>query len=350
MTAAKQPIIPQIQYLRGFAVILVVIAHLHQSNARFFDTPLLGDFAYFGFGGVDVFFVISGYIIHRLYGGLQGLNLPFILQRANRIFPLYWAFTAAALIGYFTIGDALTRDAGALDLVGSLSLIPTGQPPILMVGWTLTHELYFYAAYAIWLALPRRAQPWAAAGWGLLTVMSATLFPVVASPWLALVLSPFNLLFLGGGLLAHFDARLQSLRWVTLVLTGAGAVHAMIALSASGLSGLEDPVSRVALMAPFALGCVAAVLAWKPSLPAPVAQIGDWSYAIYLSHILLIGLLARLIPSAMGGSLWSGLIFFVTGLVGCIILGFVSNKWLERPLLQAGKAGIRQLFVANQRK
>ncbi|MDG1416967.1 MAG: acyltransferase [Maricaulis sp.] len=350
MTAAKQPIIPQIQYLRGFAVILVVIAHLHQSNARFFDVPLLGDFAYFGFGGVDVFFVISGYIIHRLYGGLQGLNFQFILQRANRIFPLYWVFTAAAVIGYFTIGDAFTRDAGELDIVGSLSLIPTGQAPILMVGWTLTHELYFYAAYAVWLAVPRKAQPWAAAGWGLLTLLSAVAFPIAASPWLALALSPFNLLFLGGALLAHLDDRFRNQRWVALALAGAGALYGMMSLNGSGLGGLENPAARVVLLAPFAFGFVAAVLAWKPVFPTLLAQIGDWSYAIYLSHILLIGLLARVAPSVLGGSLWSGLVFFLIGLAGCIVLGFASNKLLERPLLRAGKAGIRKLFSADKRE
>jgi exopolysaccharide production protein ExoZ len=348
MTTDKQPIIRQIQYLRGFAVILVVLAHLHQSNVRFFDTVLFGDFAYFGFGGVDVFFVISGYIIHRLYGGLQGLNFQFILQRANRIYPLYWVFTAAALIGYFTIGDALTRDAGELDLIGSLSLIPTEQAPILMVGWTLTHELYFYAAYAVWLALPRTARPWAAAGWGGLTLLAAVFFPQATSPWLALVLSPFNLLFLGGALLAQFDNRLRDLRWLALAIASAGAVYAMVSLHASGLAGLEAPVARVALLAPFALGCVAAALAWKPILPPLATQIGDWSYAIYLSHILLIGLLARLIPSALGASVWSALIFFAAGLLGCIGLGFVSHKLLELPLLRAGKAGIRALFSRHE--
>jgi len=343
-TPTKQTLIPQIQYLRGFAVILVVLAHLHQSNARFFDTTLLGDFAYFGFAGVDVFFVISGYIIHRLYGDLQGLNFQFILQRVNRIYPLYWIFTGAALIGYFAIGDALTLNASELDIFGSLSLVPTGQTPILMVGWTLTHELYFYAAYAAWLALPRMARLWAPAVWGVLTILAAAFFPVTTSPWLTLALSPFNLLFLAGALLAHWDNRLHSLRWIALILTGAGTLYAMLSLNGSGLEGLENPVARVALLAPFAIGCVAATLAWKPKMPAWVIHIGNWSYAIYLSHILLIGLLARFTPPILGDNIWTSLTFYISGLLGCIALGWIAHKLLEQPMLHAGKAGIRFLF------
>lgn len=340
----KPVLIPEVQYLRALAVLLVVFAHIHQHEARFFSQALLGDAAYFGFGGVDVFFVISGYIIHRLYGHHHGLNVSFFVNRANRIYPLYWIFTGAALLGYAVMGDSLTADAGTLNLVSSLTLAPAGQPPILMVGWTLTHELYFYLAYGLFLALPGRWRVWAAAGWGALSLVMAILPGQPASPWVALLVSPFNLFFLAGMAIAAGQDRLASLRWPALALMLAGLAGGLYWSHRTGLDGLTDPALRVAVLAPFAIGVVAAALAWAPRLPASFRRIGDWSYAIYLSHILLIGVLARLMPRFIDGAIWQSPLFYLVCLAGCLALGWISHQLLERPLLRAGKAAIRRLI------
>lgn len=114
-----------IQHLRMVAVLLVVIAHVHQADARFFPGPLMDQTAYFGFAGVDIFFVVSGFIIHHLYRRHAGFDARYFLKRINRIFPLYWIFTALALIGYLAVGDSLTRSTAELNILASLTLIPT---------------------------------------------------------------------------------------------------------------------------------------------------------------------------------------------------------------------------------
>lgn len=329
--------IVEIQHLRALAVLLVVLAHIHQADARFLGTPLLDQTAFFGFIGVDIFFVLSGFIIHHLYSTHSGFDARYFLNRLNRIFPLYWIFTGLALTGYLVMGDSLTRGLGEIDLLASLTLIPTGELPLLLVGWTLTHELYFYIAFGMVLVAPRAWRPWLAAGWAGATLAATYLLPETGSPWIALLFSPFNLLFLAGCLISAGRARLEALRWPALVLAVAGAAGGLAWTQAGGLESIDDSTLRVPVFAPFAIGIVLALLAWKPSLPALAARIGDWSYAIYLGHVLAIGVLARLLPAGF----WSPA-FYVLCLATCLVLGWLTHMLIERPLLRAGKGLIER--------
>ena len=352
MTAAAKPIrdqIVELQYLRALAVMLVVIGHTHQTEGRFFADPLLGEMAYFGFSGVDVFFVVSGFIIHHLYRGISGFDPAFLLNRLNRIFPLYWVFTAAALVGYALIGDQLTRAPGLADILTSIALIPTGQPPVLVVGWTLVHELYFYVCYGIFLMLPARLRGVAALVWAVMTIGFAIMPEKPGSPWLALAVSPFNLLFLVGALLAELKNMASRQRWAALALAVSGLLAGVFWADRLGLEAFTNPAARLLYFGPFALGLVWAVLAWKPRLPVLLQRVGDWSYAIYLGHVMWIGALVRVL--ALQSSLpplAASLLVYGLALTGSVLLGWLSHRLIERPMLSYGKRGIRRLPVTRR--
>ena len=214
--------IVEIQHLRMVAVLLVVLAHIHQADARFLTTTLLDQTAYFGFAGVDVFFVLSGFIIHHLYRDYRGLDVRYFLKRLNRIFPLYWIFTGLTLAGYLVFAGSLTRSFAELDLIASLTLTPHHDLPILLVGWTLTHELYFYALFGLALALPPVWRVRAAGLWAAATIAATVLMPRDVSPWLSVAFSPFNLLFLSGIALSVLRDRLPAWRWPLTVVARAG--------------------------------------------------------------------------------------------------------------------------------
>ena len=327
----------ELQSLRGLAVMLVVLAHIHQADTRFLAPGLFGDIVYFGFAGVDLFFVISGFIIHHLYRDHDKPDAAYFLKRINRIYPLYWIFTLAALAGYFIIGDALTASTGELDYLASATLAPSAQLPILQVGWTLTHELYFYLAYGLALALPRRGRQIAAALWAVASLAFMTVEPGALGPWVQVLLSPFNLLFLAGVVLAELFKRLNATRHIALGLAIASTLMALVWMSLTGIDGLGDPRWRVLLIGPFAVTIVWAVLAWRPALPRFSVSLGDWSYSIYLSHILVIGVLARLAPAVTGTGWLASLALYVLCLIACTVFGALSYRLLEKPLLKLGR-------------
>ena len=151
-----------IQALRAIAASLVLIAHLGQEEADAFAAGLAPAWTLAGVSGVDLFFVISGfvmvYVTRGTTHGAPAIAGRFLYSRAARIYPPYWLFTALAIAGYF-IFDGLSRSLGELDLVRDILLIPGEEPPVLLVGWTLIHEMYFYIVFTGLLLLPRRFLP-----------------------------------------------------------------------------------------------------------------------------------------------------------------------------------------------
>ncbi|MCF6288287.1 MAG: acyltransferase [Proteobacteria bacterium] len=148
-----------IQFLRAIAAIAVVLFH---TSAHFFaiDGKTTGNvfsfFSSFGYAGVDVFFVISGYIIwistHKI-SGLYGV-IGYIYNRATRIYLGYWPYFFILLgLAYFYAPEFLKNT----DYIGSFFLTqPYFSKLLLTVSWTLRYELYFYLCFALLLLLPRK--------------------------------------------------------------------------------------------------------------------------------------------------------------------------------------------------
>ena len=338
----NRPLIVEIQYLRAIAVLMVLFAHLHQADARFLPSPLLGDAAFTGFAGVDVFFVISGFIIHRLFRDTKQPGKRFLLHRINRIYPMYWLFTLAALAGYLSMSDRLTLDWSDLNIWQSFALVPTNQPPVLVVGWTLSHEMYFYLAYSLYLACPKQSRPWAALSWITATLAANLLIDMDGRPVTGLIFSPFNLQFMAGALIAQFHDRLSVLRWPALVLATAGFAGAMIWTGDIGLNGLADPAHRVLAYTPFAVALVIAALTWKAGAFGALSRLGDASYVFYLSHILVVGILVRLFADAsrtgLFNGIWPSLLFYAAATIISIVLALLAHRWIEKPILACGKS------------
>jgi exopolysaccharide production protein ExoZ len=127
-----------LQALRAYAAANVVLVHL---------LPIFGFPVLFGLCGVDIFFVLSGFLMAMIM-----LNDPsaFFTRRLIRIVPLYWICTLGVYFIALLKPEFLhTTQANVLDLIKSLCFVPYRKEggvmqPMLFLGWTLNYEMFFY--------------------------------------------------------------------------------------------------------------------------------------------------------------------------------------------------------------
>src|ERR1700692_1470903 len=136
-----------IQYLRGLAALSVLATHALQWPLAEIKMGLLKTRRH----GVDVFFVISGFIITTIAGGGRFNPRDFLVRRAFRIVPAYWAATLLITILAVAIPSQFRTTVPTIEgLVKSLLFIPSLEPkaPLLLLGWTLNFEAFFYLLFA----------------------------------------------------------------------------------------------------------------------------------------------------------------------------------------------------------
>src|SRR3569623_79790 len=156
-----------LQILRFFAAFAVLLEHVvHEALSFGIADPALHALEAFDFGvGVDVFFVISGFIMYYISAGefgRPGAQSRFLPRRIIRLVPLYWLFTLAMLAAMLLVPGQLAHTVlDPLHILASFVFVPwldsTGLAhPILGLGWTLNYEMYFYVLFSFALLLPRR--------------------------------------------------------------------------------------------------------------------------------------------------------------------------------------------------
>nr|WP_084435225.1 acyltransferase [Sinorhizobium saheli] len=316
-----------IQYLRAAAALAVVIFHAAEKTGHDFTI---------GAAGVDVFFVISGFIMRVINDRRPVTPAKFIADRLRRIVPIYWFSTAVmiagALAGLFP-NLVLTLD----HVLASLVFIPVRSPssgeiwPVLVQGWTLNFEMLFYAVFAASLLLPRHWRVPAITG---LFVALVTVGLVARSEnalWLTYT-RPIILEFVAGMILGEF--------WLRGKVPGAAISSSLIACSLCGfalIGGLHLPFDERST-GPLAVLLVLGALSLEASGRVPMLNmpvlLGDASYSIYLWHALAISVVAK-----AGGMLGvpAG-ISLLMAIVSGTIAGIAVYVFLERPLLQRGRS------------
>jgi exopolysaccharide production protein ExoZ len=338
--------IVSIQVCRGLAALLVVFAHLHGIETNYCATDHLRLFEH-GALGVDLFFVISGVVIASVTAGKFGAPINagvFLYHRLARIFPTFWIYTTITLIaGHFNpLGNS--GDHGhPYNLLASYLLIPTHLPMLLLQGWTLSFELYFYLVFFLLLLLvPERIAPWFLVLWGIAVVILKLQIGLSPSPMVQLLISPAALEFLAGSIIFYIYRRSRlhpavgilllaaSLLWLAAIVVYTAHIHS------DAYWIIDHPWRRSLLYGSFAtiflLGAIelerTRIVRYLPIL----SSIGDWSYSIYLSHALVLALVARLIVQLQLNPT-SILLITLIGLPAVIMVGYLSYTYLERPLI-----------------
>jgi exopolysaccharide production protein ExoZ len=294
-----------IQYLRGIAALLVVWFHAMGTFGHLYEV--------FGNVGVDIFFVISGFIMIVTTWQKDISPGRFLALRIVRVVPLYWIATLCM---------ALLAGASALDTLRSVAFVPYSINPVLYPGWTLNFEMFFYLIFALSLFSKYRLQLLA----GMMLLMVGVGY---THHWQGLVAQTYTnsmlLEFLGGAALGY--AWVSGRLAVGLPLSIGAVVTGIVFVVMRGHNG--PVVIRVVGVALLLVGCLhPTICTYKNDL---LTKMGDASYSTYLSHpFILIAMAAVYHPVTW--TLKPSMTCVVVGCVLCQATGWLSYLVIERPI------------------
>ena len=331
---SRSSTIQGIQFLRGIAAMLVVIHHaLEMSNGsigRF--SPEW--FTKFGAVGVDIFFVISGFIIFQSTFWMRERRLKpwvFLFQRVIRIYPFYWLclFSMCCL---FFLGFMKSHDLNLSKFLIGLSLFPVSEP-LINVSWTLSYEMYFYFIFSFSLLVSEIFFSFLfCVG---IVVALHLLGHVAAIDFLA---NPVAFEFIVGMVAVYLyrSGYKASLYWASLavLIIGIGAWL----IESPSTAGLEG-ISRVLVWGIPAFFIVSYAARFQASNRYThfLCVLGDASYSIYLTHVFVMIGYGWLIKNTMIGNMQQvPIVIFIVflsaaiGLMSHFLIEYPLNYWIKR--------------------
>jgi exopolysaccharide production protein ExoZ len=320
--------------LRAIAATMVMFVHVDHELAVLHFTPLGSDWLS---TGVDIFFVISGFIMWtsvERHGDMSAGT--FLRNRIIRIVPLYWLVTTGVVLLALAMPQLLTTTKLQLShVIASYLFLPARHPtthvfwPVVVPGWSLNYEMLFYAVFAIAIALSARSRPIRFALIGgilglILLIANLTKDRVDVMTFYA---NPILLEFVAGVLLAivrRSGIIPTSRLW--LLATAAG----FVLLWASTHSSVGFTATLIA-----ATLIVAGAVFLPPLRHNPLSALGDASYSLYLTHALSLSAFALLWESYLHDLPWQ--LFVLAGCSIAIALALLMYTLFEIPVTRALK-------------
>ncbi|VAV94722.1 hypothetical protein MNBD_ALPHA06-679 [hydrothermal vent metagenome] len=347
MNPPKRLQLDSIRMLRGLAVLLVLLSHLMSVERKYAGDRLLADWMIAGFSGVDLFFGISGFImVYVTWKAQQGWrqSAAFLLARAGRIYPLYWLVSFALLLVWLQAPELVfASEPAEPNILRSFLLWPEARVPLLPVGWTLIHEVYFYLVFAAVLLLPHKFRWLGFVLWiGVVAVGFMAYLPMNSPPALPkVVFSALALEFIAGAIAAYAFFRWQGKGWKWCLLFG------VLGFIAANIWALHDPASsfwgsrsRAFVFAPFLLLLIYAVVGWEKTgqrFARVLVWVGDQSYSLYLTHLLTLSLLGRIWALVARPGIADNVLALPILVMGSLLVGQLTFIVFEKPMLAVVK-------------
>ena len=350
-----------IQALRFVAAMLVVLAH---STAMVNERMHLDMYKWrAGWSGVDIFFVISGFVMTISSGGLMqrmdGWKI-FITRRLIRIVPLYWVATTIKLVTILVLPSlALDSPLELWNTIASYLFFPTFDDqsllatPLLKVGWTLNYEMLFYVIFTMALFLGKSPLKFTAVIFAL--AVAINIFSTPSVPFIYGFLEPILMEFVMGMLVAKLCLRVNTINAVVNIEARHGAKNFIDKLlQYISTTKVGATIGAVAVLASFIImfNCAQQPMWWRwaywglPSMvivavialcepalrkvmPKLLATLGDSSYSLYLFHTFTVPLLGTLMLKLK-------LVQPTLALAACIVISPIAclaiYTWFELPM------------------
>ncbi len=327
-----------LHYLRGLAAMMVLAFHsLTNMCGITCGYDILANL------GVDIFFVISGFVMWNSTSGRNLTPMEFYTRRFFRIAPLYYSMTVVvALVALVSPQLLRTTVFDLHHLIDSLMFMPSPLPktgeifPVVIPGWTLNYEMFFYMIFASCLALPAVAR---------LPTVIATIVGLVA----------LGEVFLPQGLYTKFYTNEIILEFaygiaIAALIEKLGRISLQVWLNVAAVAVIvavgiyADLIPQISLQLTF--GIVAGLAVWavceidaRYSVPniAILKWVGDASFSIYLLQMATIAtgfILWRAAGLPLGNHMVVPFFFFVS--VITFACSYVSYKYFEVPMQRLG--------------
>jgi exopolysaccharide production protein ExoZ len=345
----RRTMIYNLQILRALAAYLVFLTHSGLYVGLFLPRP---DLLAFGASGVDVFFVLSGFIMFVSTGGRGESPGAFLRRRASRVVPVYWLVT----IGLALLALAGLKPIGIVDfrpeyLLQSLLFLPFSRggyiEPLNSVGWTLNYEMFFYVVFAGLLLVPTLGRRALAAGAVFLALILLGLVPVPGLYW-AYYTKPIVIEFAAGIGLGYAYLRLGTPPAGFPVRRAAGAAFVAAALLVLGGQFVAD----VNGIGPELTGFVRPLVWGSASVLVVGAMLllerggitlrsrwllsqGNASYSFYLIHNLLLHTAAKIAAILVAPGLGRAALIFLIAFTASAAVGELLFRCVETPVIAA---------------
>lgn len=303
-----------------------------------------------GTAAVDLFFILSGYWIERMYGKQYAPRrwpaVVFISSRVMRLMPMFLLFSLLAILAHQLLHTPYRLDHLGFDVLPNFIILGYASltPAPLVPAWSLDIELQFYLLFPLlWLILPRNKSV-LLAGAVLLIGAGAFYLGAVLHDQSRIVLPYLGFFALG---LYASRARVEPSRpavgigcaLALLLLVGGLAVPALRGLfyAVDGLPAREwNTLGNIALalcLAPLAISTLT-----RKSTPTD-RTLGDLSYAVYCSHWIGVTIAAHYL---LGVSWHTKLPLIAALLIATYLISLVALLWYDRPLSQLRETWIRK--------
>ncbi|WP_322103410.1 acyltransferase [Paraburkholderia sp. J41] len=353
-----------IQALRAVAALLVMICHAATevdagASASASNLWLLVNAK--GQFGVDIFFVVSGFVMMYIISGQRAGGAGattsatwFISERIVRVVPLYWVVTLLSVAIGLVVPALKHKSFVTLPYVlRSLAFLPstnpaTGAPePVLGLGWTLNYEMFFYVVISVVLLLGiRRVYLALVAIFAALVAAGAWLHPetIVLKSWTHTII----LEFMFGALFAQL--RISGFRL---------GLPAQIVLFAAGVAGWlftglpihgEFDLRGLVWGPPAALIFAGVVLGRREAAyPKLLLLIGDASYSLYLTHLFVMRATSIAVNHLPVGAAWRPAVFFAVFVPVAVGVSILSYRKFEVPTMRLGRRMLRAWLSKPER-
>ena len=330
--------------LRGFACLLVALMHVTVTFSQTFHAYFLWNFFKFGGGGVDIFFVLSGFII--TYSNRQNIGKPatilkFVKKRLIRIFPIYWIIISIFLVlqvmlpAYYATHFQMNFE----NIFSTFFLLPN-HITLNGVSWSLTNELFFYLLFLLALLIPNKNFMLGLLAAYLVFLVLVPAFssnaPSNSNSFIQLLLFPMNIEFLLGIGVVFFVDKFPD-KWIFPFLIVGLCLFLVSAVYYTPLSQILSGYSRVIMFGLPSFLIVLALVKYELVTHIKVnnlfLQLGDASYSIYLFHLPIVVAFFKIIAKVSIANHLT-LVLLSGGLLAAVCFaGFIIYKKVEKPLI-----------------